>query len=290
MAPPTTPSPRSAPYYYFLAVIPVLLGALFLARPDALFSSSDNATNPAAAAAAATGPHSLPALPYAYDALEPHFDKETMEIHHGRHHQTYVNNLNAALQQLSWQSQEGGAAGSSEQQQLLSVLSADELVQNLDKVPAPQRTAVRNSAGGHANHGFFWRGLKKGTKLGEAGRGGEEEEKGGSPLRTAIETTFGSVEAFQAQFEKAAATVFGSGWAWLVSDEGALKIVTTANQDSPLMGVDVAGCSGTPIIGLDAWEHAYYLKFQNRRPDYIKAFWGVVNWDEASRLYNALAI
>ncbi|KAK8013813.1 manganese superoxide dismutase [Apiospora arundinis] len=258
MAPPTA-SARSP--YYLIAMVPILLGAIILLRPDAFFSS-DNATPlPSTDARGANaGPYTLPALPYPYDALEPHFDKETMEIHHSRHHRTYVNNLNAALSAHAE----------------LSALAVDELIQNLKKVPTSQRTAVRNSAGGHANHSLFWRGLKKGTTL-------------EGPLRTAIEATFGSVEAFQTRFDKAAATVFGSGWAWLVSDQGVLKIVITSNQDSPLMGVDIAGCGGNPIIGLDVWEHAYYLKFQNRRPDYIKAFWNVVNWDEASRRYNDIA-
>jgi Fe-Mn family superoxide dismutase len=197
--------------------------------------------------------YQLPALPYAYDALEPHFDKETMEIHHSKHHQAYVNNANAALESLPE----------------LAALSAEELIAQLDKVPAEKRTVLRNNAGGHANHSFFWKGLKLGTSL-----GGE--------LEAAIVEAFGSVEEFKTKFEQAAATRFGSGWAWLVVKDGKLAVVSTANQDSPLMGEAVAGCSGTPILGLDVWEHAYYLKFQNRRPDYIKAFWTVVNWDEAA--------
>ncbi|KAK7932703.1 manganese superoxide dismutase [Apiospora marii] len=280
-----TPSPRggASPLLLVAAALPVLLGTVFLVRPDTLTFFSPNNAAPGFPPATA-GPHALPALPYAYDALEPYFDKETMEIHHARHHQTYVNNLNAALAQLSSSQSEDKTVGAAE----LSTLSADELVQNLDKVPAgPERTALRNSAGGHVNHSHFWRGLKKGTSL----------PAEGSPLQTALEASFGDLATFRAQFEKAAATVFGSGWAWLVlsnPEEGAqqrqLKIVTTANQDSPLMGADVCpgGCgSGTPILGLDVWEHAYYLKYQNRRPDYIKAFWEVVNWEEASRLYDA---
>lgn len=197
--------------------------------------------------------YTLPELPYAYDALEPHFDKETMEIHHSKHHQAYVNNANAALEGLSeFQDKCPG-----------------ELIANLDKLPADKRTALRNNAGGHANHSLFWKGLKLGTTLQGA-------------LKDAIVRDFGSVEAFQAEFEKAAATRFGSGWAWLVINDGKLAVVSTANQDSPLMGKDVAGVEGYPILGLDVWEHAYYLKYQNRRPDYIKAFWNVVNWDEAS--------
>ena len=200
--------------------------------------------------------YTLPPLGYSYDALEPHFDAMTMEIHHSKHHQAYVNNLNGALKDHE-----------------LSALSIDDLVKSMDKVPADKQKVVRNNGGGHANHSFFWKNLKTGTTL-----TGELEE--------AIKSTFGSFEEFKAQFEKAATTVFGSGWAWLVLQDESLKIVTTANQDSPLMGEAVSGTSGFPIVGLDVWEHAYYLKFQNRRPDYIKAFWSVVNWDEAARRYS----
>lgn len=201
--------------------------------------------------------YTLPELGYAYDALEPHFDKATMEIHHSKHHQAYVNNANAALESLpEWADK-----------------SAEELIANLDKLPEDKRTPLRNNAGGHANHSLFWTILKTGTTL-------------QGSLKAAIERDFGSVEAFQEQFEKAAATRFGSGWAWLVLDAGTLKVVSTANQDSPLMGTAVAGCQGFPIIGLDVWEHAYYLNYQNRRPDYIKAFWNVVNWDEAQKRFD----
>lgn len=201
--------------------------------------------------------YTLPELGYSYDALEPHFDKETMEIHHSRHHQAYVNNANAALANLpEWADK-----------------SAEELIANLDKIPEASRTALRNNAGGHANHSLFWTVLKTDTTL-------------GGTLKDAIIRDFGSVEAFQEQFEKAAATRFGSGWAWLVKQGDKLAVVSTANQDSPLMGVAIAGCEGTPIIGLDVWEHAYYLKYQNKRPDYIKAFWNVVNWDEAQRRFD----
>ncbi|MBE9579917.1 MULTISPECIES: superoxide dismutase [Mn] [Moraxella] len=198
----------------------------------------------------------LPELGYSYDALEPHFDKETMEIHHSRHHQAYVNNANAALEGTEWADK-----------------SAEEVIANLSALPADKQTAVRNNAGGHANHSLFWTVLKTGTEL-----------KGS--LKDAIVRDFGSVEAFQEQFEKAAATRFGSGWAWLVKQGDKLAVVSTANQDSPLMGKDVAGCEGTPIIGLDVWEHAYYLKYQNKRPDYIKAFWNVVNWDKAQENFD----
>ncbi|OKB66144.1 superoxide dismutase [Serratia marcescens] len=202
--------------------------------------------------------YSLPSLPYAYDALEPHFDKQTMEIHHTKHHQTYVNNANTVLEAYPE----------------LAKYSVEELIQDLDKVPADKRTFMRNNAGGHANHSFFWKNLKTGTTL-------------GGDLKAAIERDFGSVEKFQEEFEKAAATRFGSGWAWLVLKDGKLAVVSTANQDSPLMGEAFAGAAGFPIIGLDVWEHAYYLKYQNKRPDYIKAFWNVVNWDEAAARFAA---
>ena len=183
-----------------------------------------------------------------------------MEIHHSKHHQAYVNNANAVLANLSeWEK-----------------LSAEELIARLAELPENVRTPLRNNAGGHANHSLFWQILKTGTTL-------------QGKLKAAIERDFGSVEAFQAEFEKAAATRFGSGWAWLVYEDGKLKVVSTANQDSPLMGQAVSGTSGYPIIGLDVWEHAYYLKFQNRRPDYIKAFWQVVNWDEAARRFESVA-
>ncbi|MFC0323808.1 superoxide dismutase [Mn] [Gallibacterium melopsittaci] len=199
----------------------------------------------------------LPELGYAYDALEPHFDALTMEIHHSKHHQAYVNNANAALEGLS---------------QELQDMCPGQLSSNLDKVPAEKFTALRNNAGGHFNHSLFWKSLKKGTTL-------------QGKLKEAIERDFGSVDAFKAEFEKAAATRFGSGWAWLVVKDGKLAVVSTANQDNPLMGKEVAGCEGFPLVGLDVWEHAYYLKFQNRRPDYIKEFWNVVNWDFVAQRY-----
>ena len=206
--------------------------------------------------------YTLPELGYAYDALEPHFDAQTMEIHHSKHHQAYVNNANAALEGLPAE---------------LVEMCPGQLVSNLDKIPAEKRGALRNNAGGHTNHSLFWKSLKKGTTL-----------KGA--LKDAIERDFGSVENFKAEFEKAAATRFGSGWAWLVLENGKLAVVSTANQDNPIMGKEFAGCSGTPIFGLDVWEHAYYLKFQNRRPDYIKEFWNVLNWDFANeRFEKALA-
>ncbi|MFK4466895.1 superoxide dismutase [Mn] [Bacillus sp. RC252] len=196
--------------------------------------------------------HELPNLPYAYDALEPHFDKETMNIHHTKHHNTYITNLNAAL--------EGHAE--------LADKSVEELVANLNEVPEAIRAAVRNNGGGHANHTFFW------TILSPNGGGQPVGE-----LATAIEAKFGSFDAFKAEFAKAGATRFGSGWAWLVVNNGELEVTSTPNQDSPLTE------GKTPVIGLDVWEHAYYLNYQNRRPDYIGAFWNVVDWNVAEKLY-----
>lgn len=203
--------------------------------------------------------YTLPPLPYSYDALEPHIDQRTMEIHHTKHHQTYVDNANKAL--------EGTAFAD------LPVL---ELIQRLDELPADKKGPLRNNAGGHANHSLFWQVMGPG--------------KGGAPsgeLAEAINSAFGSFDAFKEKFEDAAKTRFGSGWAWLVVKDGKLAVVSTANQDNPLMGEAVAGVSGTPILGVDVWEHAYYLNYQNRRPDYLKAFWNVVNWDEVAKRYAA---
>lgn len=201
--------------------------------------------------------YTLPSLPYEYGALEPHFDERTMKIHHTKHHQTYVNNTNDVLKDFPE----------------LAKLDIDDLIQNLDKVPDDKRTFLRNNAGGHANHSMFWNGLKIGTEL-----------KG--ELKSAIERDFASVENFKEIFEKAAATRFGSGWAWLVlKSDRKMAVVSTANQDNPLMGKSISGVSGYPILGLDVWEHAYYLKYENRRPEYIKAFWSVVNWDEAAKRF-----
>ncbi|MGM0921155.1 MAG: superoxide dismutase SodA [Bacillota bacterium] len=196
--------------------------------------------------------YELPQLPYAYDALEPHIDKETMNIHHTKHHNTYITNVNAAL--------EG-------QDDLLSK-SVEELVSNLDAVPEAARTAVRNNGGGHANHSLFW------TILSPNGGGSPSGE-----LADKINSKFGSFETFKEEFAKAGATRFGSGWAWLVVNNGELEVTSTPNQDSPLME------GKTPILGLDVWEHAYYLNYQNRRPDYISSFWNVVNWEEVTRRY-----
>lgn len=201
-------------------------------------------------------PYTLPELGYSYDALEPHFDKETMEIHHSKHHQAYVNNANVALEGTQWADKE-----------------VSEVIQNLDKVPSDKQIALRNNAGGHYNHSLFWKTLKTGTTL-------------QGSLKEAIERDFGSVEAFKEAFEKVAQTRFGSGWAWLVLQGDKLAVVSTANQDNPLMGKAISGTEGYPIIGLDVWEHAYYLKYQNKRPDYIKAYWEVVNWDEAQKRFD----
>ncbi|WP_272976789.1 superoxide dismutase [Mn] [Deinococcus geothermalis] len=202
--------------------------------------------------------YQLPQLPYAYDALEPHIDARTMEIHHTKHHQTYMDNANKALEGTEF-----------------ADLPVEELIQKLDQVPADKKTVLRNNAGGHANHSLFWQVM---TPQGQGQPTGE--------LAQAINETFGSFEAFKQQFEDAAKGRFGSGWAWLVVKPGGqLAIVSTANQDNPLMGEAIAGASGTPIFGVDVWEHAYYLNYQNRRPDYLKAFWNVVNWDEVARRY-----
>ncbi|MCG3264669.1 superoxide dismutase [Listeria monocytogenes] len=198
--------------------------------------------------------YELPKLPYTYDVLEPNFDKETMEIHYTKHHNTYVTKLNEAV------------AGHPE----LASKSAEELVTNLDSVPEDIRGAVRNHGGGHANHTLFWSILSP--------------NGGGAPtgnLKAAIESEFGTFDEFKEKFNAAAAARFGSGWAWLVVNDGKLEIVSTANQDSPLSD------GKTPVLGLDVWEHAYYLKFQNRRPEYIDTFWNVINWDEANKRFDA---
>ena len=199
--------------------------------------------------------HTLPALNYAYDALEPHIDALTMEIHHSRHHQTYINNLNAALE------------GAPE----LAALSVEELLRRFDTLPATLQGAVRNHGGGHANHSLFW--------LVMSPQGGGEP---GGELALAIERELGGFDAFKQAFTQAALSRFGSGWAWLVVDKaGRLQVESSANQDSPLMH------GHTPILGLDVWEHAYYLKYQNKRPDYIAAFYQVVDWAEVARRYQA---
>jgi len=199
--------------------------------------------------------HQLPDLPYAHNALEPHIDAQTMEIHHGKHHNAYVTNLNNAL--------EGHAD--------LQAKSIEDLISDLDRVPEGIRTAVRNNGGGHANHSLFW------TVMAPDG-GGEPSGE----LADAITSSFGSMDAGHEKWTQAAATRFGSGWAWLVVKDGKLDILSTANQDNPLMTGD-----GTPILGLDVWEHAYYLNYQNRRPDYISGWENVINWAEVDRRYQA---
>ena len=196
--------------------------------------------------------YTLPDLSYAYDALEPHIDARTMEIHHSKHHNAYITNVNKAL--------EGHAD--------LAVKSVEDLVRDLDSVPEDVRGAVRNNGGGHANHSLFW------TVIGPGSSTPEGE------LKEAIDEAFGSLDAFKEQFAAAAATRFGSGWGWLsVSPEGQLVVESTANQDNPLSH------GNTPILGIDVWEHAYYLNYQNRRPDYIAAFWNVVNWQAVAERY-----
>ena len=196
----------------------------------------------------------LPPLPYAYDALEPYIDTQTMQLHHDKHHAAYVNNLNAALQ------------NSAE----LASLSVEDVVRRLSEVPESARTAVRNNGGGHVNHSMFWQIMKP--------NGGGEPT---GELASAIQQTFGSFDTFKAQFNDAGVKRFGSGWTWLVIDQsGKLAVMSTANQDSPLTD------GLYPVMGNDVWEHAYYLKYQNRRPDYLNAWWNVVNWDEVARRYS----
>ncbi|MFP6764126.1 MAG: superoxide dismutase [Planctomycetaceae bacterium] len=202
--------------------------------------------------------YSLPDLPYAHDALEPHVDARTMEIHHGKHHNAYVAKVNAAVEGLD----------------VPDCIGA--LISDLSSLPADKQGAVRNNGGGHANHSLFWKVMSP--------------DGGGTPsgaLAAAIDSDLGGFDAFKEAFSTAAATRFGSGWAWLYVKNGKLAVGSTANQDNPLMGENIAGISGTPILGLDVWEHAYYLNYQNRRPDYVAAFFNVVNWDEVAERYTA---
>ncbi len=204
--------------------------------------------------------YELPALPYPKEALEPNIDTQTMEIHHDKHHAAYVTNVNKAI------------AGKPD----LEKKSVEELISNLDAVPADIRGPVRNNGGGHANHSMFWKTI--GPKAGGAPSGKLAED---------INATFGSFDAFKEKFEAGGVGRFGSGWVWLVVHNGKLEIVSTANQDNPIMGKAISGAEGKPILGCDVWEHAYYLKYQNRRADYLKAFWNVVNWAEVTKLYEA---
>lgn len=194
--------------------------------------------------------YTLPDLPYAFDALEPYIDEETMHLHHDKHHNTYVTNLNASIEKYPE----------------LGEKTIEELLSDMDAIPSDIQTAVRNNGGGHANHSFFW-------KIMAPNAGGEPT----GAIKDAINETFGDFSTFKEEFKKAAAGRFGSGWAWLVLEDGKLAITSTANQDSPLME------GKKPVLGLDVWEHAYYLKYKNVRPDYIEAFWNVVNWDEVNK-------
>ena len=205
-------------------------------------------------------PLTLPDLPYPADSLEPFVDAQTMGIHHGKHHATYVTNANKALEGTPFATQ-----------------PADQLIRSLAALPDDKRGPIRNNAGGHVNHSMFW------ESMAPAGKGG-----GGAPagdLAAAIVAAFGSFEAFKEKFAAAGTGRFGSGWAWLVVNGGTLEICSTANQDNPVMGRAIAGCEGTPILGLDVWEHAYYLKYQNRRADYIGAWWNVVNWTKVAEWF-----
>lgn len=192
----------------------------------------------------------LPELPYAYDALEPHIDKETMEIHHSKHHNTYVTKLNDAVKGTDLESKD-----------------IEEVIKDLNSVPEDIKTAVRNNGGGHYNHSLFWQMLTP------------DAAEANGEVKDAIEAKFGSLDAFKEKFEAAGAGQFGSGWAWLVVNNGELEVVGTPNQDNPITD------GKTPILGVDVWEHAYYLKYQNKRPEYLKAFWNVVNWDKVNELY-----
>jgi Fe-Mn family superoxide dismutase len=202
--------------------------------------------------------YELPPLPYPKDALEPHIDALTMEIHHDRHHNAYVTNLNKAI------------AGKAD----LESKSIEDLIKNLDAVPADIRGPVRNNGGGHYNHSLFWKWMAP--------------KAGGAPtgkLADDINSAFGGFDSFKEKFEAGGVGRFGSGWVWLVVNGGKLEIVSTANQDNPIMGKAIAGCEGKPLLGCDVWEHAYYLKYQNKRPDYLKAFWNTVNWAEVAKHY-----
>ena len=198
-------------------------------------------------------PFEVPDLPYAYDALEPHIDEQTMRIHHDKHHQAYVDKANAALEGTEWADK-----------------PVEEVLQNLDKLPDDKRTAVRNNGGGHANHSFFW-------QIMSPDGGGEPD----GDLASAIDDAFGGFGDFKSKFAEAGVTRFGSGWAWLVHDGSGLAVVSTANQDTPISD------GQTPLLGVDVWEHAYYLKYQNKRPDYIEAWWNVVNWGEVANRFGA---
>jgi Fe-Mn family superoxide dismutase len=209
-------------------------------------------------------PFTLPPLPYGFDALQPHIDAKTMEIHHDKHHAAYVTNANKALEGTKW-----------------ADMDPVDVIKSLGDLPDDKRGPVRNNAGGHVNHSMFWK------LMAPAGKGGGGEPTG--DVAKAISAAYGNFAHFKEEFAKAAAGRFGSGWAWLCvkSDNSGVQICSTANQDNPLMGEKIAGCGGRPILGLDVWEHAYYLNYQNRRPDYVTAWWNVVNWAEVAKNYAA---
>ena len=236
-------------------------GALAVTGPSSFAAIKLPSTKPVANGHGilAEGPFKLTDLPYAYGALEPHIDAKTMEIHHSKHHAAYINNLNAALEKESgWKDKK-----------------LEELLRDTKKIPESIRTAVRNNGGGHYNHTFFWMILSP-----------EKQEPTGK-LADAIKRDFGSLDDFKKQFNESATKVFGSGWAWLIKDNaGKLSITTTPNQDNPIM--DVAEKNGTPVLGVDVWEHAYYLKHQNKRVDYLASFWNVVNWKKAGEFYESV--
>lgn len=223
---------------------------------------------PPVAPAAPTGPFTLAPLPYEKTALLPHIDALTMQIHHGKHHQAYVNGLNTALKsEAEWQKK-----------------SLEELIGNIPSLPETLQTPVRNHGGGHWNHTFFWESM---NSIEKAGTGGDPDEK--KPLGAALKKSFGQMDDFRKKFNEAATKRFGSGWAWLIlKEDGSLAVVSTANQDNPLMKGTVPGADfGVPLLGLDVWEHAYYLTYQNRRPDYIAAWWNVVHWPAVAKRYEA---
>ncbi len=208
-------------------------------------------------------PFTLPALPYAFDALEPHIDAVTMQTHHGKHHQAYITNANKALEGTKW-----------------ADLDPVEVIKKLAELPDDKRGPVRNNAGGHVNHSMFW------TIMAPAGKGGGGEPTGA--LADAIKKNWGDFAHFKEEFQKAGMGRFGSGWAWLcVMPDKGVQICSTPNQDNPLMGKAIAGCDGTPVLGVDVWEHAYYLKYKNLRADYLAAWWNVVNWGKVAELYAA---
>lgn len=211
-------------------------------------------------------PYTLPPLPYGFADLQPHIDAKTMEIHHGKHHQAYITNANKALEGTKW-----------------ADVPAEKVITQLAELPDNIRTAVRNNAGGHVNHSMFWSIM---APPAPAGKGGGEPT---GALADAIKAAYGDFAHFKDEFAKAATSRFGSGWAWLCvkNDGSGVQICSTANQDNPLMGEAIAGCGGRPILGLDVWEHAYYLNYQNRRPDYIAAWWNVVNWEQVAKNFAA---